>query len=318
MLFATTSAMNHMPYWAWAGFLAFIVAMLALDLGVFQRKHHTPTMKESLGWCAVWISLALVFNVIVWQTLGKQSGLEFLTGYLIELSLSVDNIFVFIVVFMFFKVPSQFQHRVLFWGIIGAAVMRFIFIFAGVRLLERFEWLIYGFGAFLIFTGIKMALPSAHNVDPSKNIAVRFFKKHFRVADTYDGNGRFFIRENGRLIATPLFLVLLVIETTDLAFAVDSIPAVLAITKEPFIVFTSNIFAILGLRSIYFALNGVMQPLRYLGLGLSIVLVFIGVKMILSDIYHIDITISLLTIGGILAATITASLLNPVKKDPNP
>ncbi|MDR1789789.1 MAG: TerC family protein [Opitutaceae bacterium] len=315
---AAATAAHSVPAWAWAGFGVFVAAMLALDLGIFHKRNRTPAMGVSLAWCGVWGALALVFNLIVWQTLGGRCGLEFLAGYLVEISLSVDNIFVFIVVFLFFKVPARFQHRVLFWGIVGAAVMRLVFILAGARLLERFDWLVYVLGAFLVVTGVRMALPGSHDVDPSKNVAVRFFKKHFRVAENDDARGRFFIRENARLVATPLFLVLLVVESTDLAFAVDSIPAVLAITKDPFIVFTSNIFAVLGLRSIYFALNGAMRHLRYLNIGLSAILCFVGVKMMLPARWHPDIALSLAVIGGILAVTIAASLLNPAKADKPP
>jgi tellurite resistance protein TerC len=305
--------MNALPLWAWGAFLLFIVAMLALDLGVFHRKSHDIKMKEALGWCGVWFTLAMIFNGIVWKWLGPKSALEFFTGYLIEICLSVDNVFVFIVVFTYFKVPPRHQHRVLFWGIVGAAVMRLLFIFAGISLLERFHWLIYVFGAFLVITGIKMALPKKEELDPEKNIAVRLFRKFFAVTPKYV-EGQFFAIHHGKKMATPLFIVLLVIETTDVAFALDSIPAVLAITSDPFIVFTSNIFAILGLRSLYFALSGVMGLFRYLGLGLSFILAFIGVKMLISSIYHVSIGISLGVIALTLAVSIGASLLIPEKK----
>ncbi|HEX2099290.1 MAG TPA: TerC family protein [Candidatus Synoicihabitans sp.] len=300
--------MDTLPLWAWGGFLVFIAAMLALDLGVFHRGAHTVKMKEALSWVAVWVSLALIFNLVVWRTMGGKTGLEWLTGYVVEMALSVDNVFVFIVIFSFFRVPPQHQHRVLFWGIVGAAIMRLVFIFAGVSLLERFHWLIYVFGAFLVFTGIKMALPQKEEVDPDKNIAVRLFRRFYPVSNRYD-EGRFFTIENGRRMATPLFIVLLVIETTDVAFALDSIPAVLAITKNPFIVFTSNIFAILGLRSLYFAVHGVMGLFRFLSVGLAVILVFIGVKMLLSGVYHIPIGVSLGVIGATLAVSVVASLL---------
>lgn len=297
--------METLPLWAWVAFLAFIAAMLALDLGVFHRKSHTVEMKEALTWCAVWFTLAMLFNGIVWWRLGNQPALEFFTGYLIEICLSIDNVFVFIVIFTYFKVPPQHQHRVLFWGILGAAVMRLIFIFAGVALLERFHWLIYIFGGFLVLTGIKMALPKKEEIDPEKNIAVRLFRRFFPVTPNYVG-GQFFALHSGRKMATPLFVVLLVVETTDVAFALDSIPAVLAITKNTFIVFTSNIFAILGLRALYFALSGVMGLFRYLGLGLAFILVFIGVKMLLTSVsVHVPIGISL----GVIAATLTVSVL---------
>lgn len=305
--------MTELPLWAWGAFFVFIVAMLALDLGVFHRKSHVISMKEALGWCGVWFTLAMVFNGIVWWWLGRQPALEFFTGYLVEICLSVDNVFVFIVVFTYFKVPPIHQHRVLFWGIIGAAVMRLVFILAGVSLLERFHWLIYVFGAFLVITGIKMALPKKEELDPEKNIAVRLFRKFFPVTPGYVG-GQFFAIHQGKKMATPLFVVLIVIETTDVAFALDSIPAILAITKNSFIVFTSNIFAILGLRSLYFALNGVMGLFRYLGLGLAFILAFIGVKMLLSSVYHVSIGLSLGVIALTLAVSVGASILIPEKK----
>lgn len=297
-----------MPLWAWGAFLLLITGLLALDLGVFHRKEHVVKLKEALTWCGVWFTIAMIFNVVVWQWLGPQAGAEWLTGYVVEISLSIDNVFVFIVIFTFFKVAPAHQHRVLFWGIVGAAVMRLIFIFAGVALLERFHWLIYVFGAFLVFTGIKLALPHDESVDPEKNLAVRLFRRVFPVATDYHGS-HFFTHVNGRRMATPLFVVLIVIETTDVAFALDSIPAVLAITKTPFIVFTSNIFAILGLRSLYFALSGVMGMFRYLSFGLSGVLTFIGVKMLISSYYHVSIGLSLGVIGGMLALSVAASLL---------
>ena len=308
--------MDTLPLWAWAGFLLFISAMLALDLGVFRRGSHTVGMKEALGWVSVWVTLALIFNLVVWRSLGGKAGLEWLTGYLVELALSVDNVFVFIVIFSYFRVAPAHQHRVLFWGIVGAAIMRLIFILAGVSLLERFHWLIYVFGVFLVFTGIKMALPQKEDVDPEKNIAVRLFRRFYPVSSRND-QGHFFTIENGRRMATPLFIVLLVVETTDVAFALDSIPAVLAITKEPFIIFTSNIFAILGLRSLYFAVHGVMGLFRFLGLGLAFILVFIGVKMLISGIYHVPIGMSLGVIGATLTVSVIASLMF-AKKEVDP
>ena len=302
------SALNHVPLWAWGGFVALIVGLLALDLGVFRKKSHEIKMKEALGWCGVWFSLALGFNGVIWWQLGSPAALEWFTAYLIELCLSVDNVFVFILIFTYFKVPAEHQHRVLFWGIVGAALMRFVFILAGVGLLERFHWLIYVFGAFLVFTGIKMALPKKEEFEPEKNIAVRLFRKLYPVTSHYD-QGRFFTQANGRRAATPLLLVLLIIETTDLAFALDSIPAVLAITSNAFIVFTSNIFAILGLRSLYFALQGVMGLFRYLAFGLAVILVFIGSKMLLTSIHvHIPIGLSLGVIASVLAVSVIASL----------
>lgn len=299
---------TDMPLWAWGGFVALIVALLALDLGVFRKKSREIKTKEALGWCGIWFSLAMGFNGLIWWQLGHQAGLEWFTAYLIELCLSVDNVFVFILIFTYFKVPPQYQHRVLFWGIVGAAVMRFVFILAGVGLLERFHWLIYVFGAFLVLTGIKMALPKKEEFEPEKNIVVRLFRRFYPVTSHYD-QGRFFTLENERRAATPLFLVLLIIETTDLAFALDSIPAVLAISHHAFIIFTSNIFAILGLRSLYFALQGVMGLFRYLAFGLAVILVFIGSKMLLTSIgVHIPIGFSLGVIASVLAVSVIASL----------
>ena len=300
--------MDALPLTAWIGFIIFIAAMLALDLGVFHRGAHAVRMKEALAWCCVWLSLAMAFNLIVWRWLGGAAGLEWLTGYLVEISLSVDNVFVFIVIFSYFRVNPAHQHRVLFWGILGAVVMRMAFILAGVSLLERFHWLIYGFGAFLVYTGIKLARPHKEEFDPEKNIVVRTFRRFYPVSTT-DSSGRFFTFENGRRVATPLFIVLLVIETTDVAFALDSIPAVLAITKNPFIVFTSNVFAILGLRALYFAVHGVMGLFRYLALGLAFILVFIGVKMLISGYYHIPVGISLGVIGATLTTSVIASII---------
>lgn len=314
----TLAIVDGMPWWAWAGFLTFIVAMLALDLGVFRRKSHDVSMKEALTWCGVWFTLAMAFNALIWWRSGAEPALQWLTGYVVEICLSVDNVFVFILIFSYFKVPPVHQHRVLFWGIVGAAAMRAVFILAGVELLQRFHWIIYLFGAFLVFTGIKMALPKKdEEFDPSNNFAVKLFRKFFPVTNSYR-EGAFFVTEGGRKFATPLFLVLIVIETTDVAFALDSIPAVLAITSNAFIVFTSNIFAILGLRSLYFALNGVMGLFRFLGLGLAIILTFIGVKMLIAELFHISIGLSLGVIGTVLAASVGASLLFPEKKDGAP
>lgn len=290
--------------------MLFIIAMLALDLGVFHRKSHEIGVKEALSWCGVWFSLAMGFNAIVWWWLGPDLGLKWTAGYLVEIALSVDNVFVFIVIFGFFKVPKEHQHRVLVWGIIGAAIMRFTFILAGIALLEQFHWLIYLFGAFLVFTGIKLALPQGDDVDPEKNIAVRIFRRFYPVTKTYHGRN-FFVIIDGIKKATPLFVVLLVIETTDVAFALDSIPAVLGITDVPFIVFTSNIFAILGLRSLYFTLNGVIDMFRFLNVGLALILVFIGIKMLVGGYYHISIGVSLGVIAAVLSIAVAASLLIP-------
>jgi tellurite resistance protein TerC len=305
--------MSSLPLWAWGAFLLFVVAMLALDLGVFRRKSHEIKLREALTWCAVWFTLAMSFACIVWWWQGPERGLEWVTAYVVEIALSVDNVFVFIVIFTFFKVPKIHQHRVLFWGIVGAAAMRFVFILAGVSLLARFHWLIYVFGAFLLVTGIKLALPQKDEFDPETNFAVRLLRKFYPVSPNYDG-GNFFTFIKGVRTATPLFVVLLVIETTDVAFALDSIPAVLAISDMPFIVFTSNIFAILGLRSLYFALNGVMGLFRFLNVGLAFVLSFIGVKMLISGYFHISVGVSLGVIALTLATAVGASLIIPEKK----
>ena len=274
------AVIDTMPLWAWAGFFVLIAAMLALDLGVFRRGSHTVAMKEALGWCAIWTLLAVGFGGLLWSWRGPEPAQQFLAGYLIELCLSVDNVFVFILVFAYFKVAPQYQHRVLFWGIIGAVAMRAVFILVGVSVIARFHWVLYLFGAFLVYTGVKMALPSRDaEVDPGHNPAVKLFRRFFPVAP-HDEHGHFFTRYQGRRMATPLFIVLIVIETTDLVFALDSLPAVLAITKDSFVALTSNIFAILGLRSLYFALSGIMQLFRFLKIGLAVILVFIGLKML--------------------------------------
>jgi len=307
---------SAMPWWAWVGFLVFITAMLALDLGVFNRHAHVVRLKEALAWCVVWISLALSFNLLVSFKLGPQPALEFFTSYLIELCLSVDNVFVFIVIFQYFRVEPRYQHRVLFWGIIGAVVMRAIFIFAGISLINAFHWIIYVFGAFLVYTGIKLAVPKkADGFEPEKNPAVKLARKFLPVTDRFEG-GHFFTRLGGRLHATPMFLVLLIVETTDVMFALDSIPAVIAITRNEFIVFTSNIFAILGLRSLYFAVSGVMQLFRHLNIGLAVILVFVGCKMLASHWIDIPIKLSLGVIGTVLAVSILASVLVPAAQKP--
>lgn len=294
--------------WLWIGFNVFVLAMLALDLGVFHRKAHVVSFREASIWSAVWIALALLFNVGVWQFMGPQKGVEFLTGYLIEKSLSIDNIFVIALVFSYFSVPAQYQHRVLFWGILGALAMRAGFIAAGAALIAKFHWIIYVFGGFLVVTGIKMALASDKGLEPERNPVVRLVRRLMPVTDRYHGE-RFFVREGGVLAATPLFLVLVLVEATDLVFAVDSIPAIFAITTDPFIVYTSNVFAILGLRSLYFMLGGVMEKFEYLKLGLAAVLVFVGVKMTLVEVYKIPSVVSLGVIAVILTVAIAASLL---------
>jgi TerC family integral membrane protein len=291
----------------WVAFNAFVLGMLALDLGVFHRKSHAVGMREALIWSAVWIALALVFNVGVFLVRGGEAGLAFLTGYLVERALSIDNIFVFVLVFTYFQVPAQYQHRVLFWGILGALVMRALMIAAGVALIEQFHWVIYAFGAFLVFTGARLATGKEKEVHPERNPVVRLFRKVMPVAAD-DRSGGFFVRRAGAVMATPLFVVLLLIETSDLLFALDSIPAILAITTDPFVVYTSNVFAILGMRALYFAIAGLMTLFRYLNYGLSAVLVFVGLKMIGSDVYEVPIAVSLGVIFLLLAASVAASL----------
>lgn len=292
----------------WIVFNVFVLGMLALDLGVFHRNAHKVSLREALTWSVVWISLALIFNLGIHYFWGSEKALEFLAGYLIEKSLSVDNIFVFLMIFHYFSVPAIYQHRVLFWGILGALVMRAIFIAMGTALLSAFHWMIYIFGGFLIVTGLKMLVPGDHKLEPEKNPAVRLLRRAMHVTKEYHGQ-RFFVRINGRLWVTPLLLVLVVVETTDLIFAVDSIPAIFAITMDPFIVYTSNVFAILGLRALYFLLAGIMDMFRYLKVGLSFVLCFVGVKMMIVDLYKIPIGVSLGVVAGILAVSVLASLL---------
>lgn len=300
--------------YVWIAFVAFIILLLGIDLGLFHRKSHEVKIKEALIWSGVWISLALLFNYGVYYFMGKDKALEFLTGYLIEKSLSIDNLFVFIMLFTFFDVKPQYQHKVLFWGIMGALVLRAIFIFAGVALISKFHWIIFVFGGFLVFTGIKMLFQKEEKVEPDKNILVRLFKKFFPVTEKMH-DGKFFVKINAKTFATPLFVVLLVVEFTDLIFAVDSIPAILAVSTDTFIIFTSNVFAILGLRALYFALAGITKYFHYLKYGLSAILVFVGVKMVIVDIYKIPIVYSLLTISGILVVSIVLSLIFPKKED---
>jgi len=294
----------------WIGFTLFVLAMLALDLGVFHRKAHAVGVREALVWTAVWIALALGFNVGIYVWFGVERAFEFLTGYVIEKALSVDNIFVFLVVFAVFAVPAALQHRVLFWGILGALIMRAIFIVLGAALLQRFHWVIYLFGAFLVFTGIKLLVQRAGEVHPERNPLFRLFRRWVPSVPDYRG-AHFIVVEGGKRYATPLLLVLVAIEATDLVFAVDSIPAIFAITMDPFIVYTSNIFAILGLRALYFALAGMMEKFHYLKVGLSLVLAFVGVKMLLVGVYKIPILVSLGVIVALLAGAVVASLLRP-------
>ncbi len=292
----------------WIAFNVIVLGMLAVDLGIFHRKAHAVTIREAAVWSTVWISLALLFNAGIYLFRGVETALEFLTGYLIEKSLSVDNIFVFLVIFTYFAVPAAYQHRVLFWGILAALAMRAVFIAAGITLLRYFHWVIYVFGVLLIFTGAKLLTRPEPSVEPMRNPVLRLLRRYFPLTEAFHGQ-RFFLRQSGRLYATPLLAVLAVVESTDLVFAVDSIPAVLAVTRDPFIVYTSNVFAILGLRALYFLLAGVMDLFHYLRYGLSVVLLFVGVKMVLSDLYKIPISFSLAAIGTVLAVSVIASVV---------
>jgi tellurite resistance protein TerC len=294
--------------WLWIGFNIFVLAMLTLDLGVFHRKAHTISIKEALTWSVVWIALAMIFNAGIYFFSGPEPALQFFTGYLIEKSLSVDNIFIFVLLFTYFSVPAAYQHRVLFWGVLGALVMRGIMIALGVVLLDTFHWIIYLFGAFLIFTGVRMAFQKEAAVHPERNPLLKLVRRIIPVTDDYEGD-RFVVRRAGQVLATPLLLVLLVVETTDLIFALDSIPAIFSVTKDPFIVYTSNVFAILGLRSLYFVFANVMGRFSYLKLGLAVVLSFVGVKMVLADLYHIPTALSLAVIVVVLATAIIASVV---------
>ena len=299
----------------WIAFNVFVLGMLALDLGIFHRKAHSVTMKEAGIWSVVWIALAMVFNLGIYFAWGQDKALEFLTGYVIEKSLSVDNLFVFLMIFQYFATPAQYQHRVLFWGILGALILRAIFIATGSALLSNFHWMMYVFGGFLVITGVKMYLQGDEKIEPERNPVVRLFERWVPISKAYDGQ-KFFIRREGRTYATLLMLVLIVVETTDVIFAVDSIPAIFAITQDPFIVYTSNVFAILGLRALYFMLAGVMEMFVYLKVGLSFVLCFVGAKMMLVDIYKIPIGASLAVIGGVLLLSIIASwLIQPEKTE---
>ncbi len=295
--------------WVWIGFNAFILAMLALDLGVFHRKAHEVTLREAATWSAVWVALAMVFNTGLLLLYGKQPALEFLTGYLIEKSLSVDNIFVIATIFSYFAIPPIYQHRVLFWGVLGALLMRGAFIAAGTAMLERWHWVIYLFGGILLLTGIKMALrPGGDSFDGERSAVVRVARRLVPLTTRYDGQ-KFWTAENGRWVATPLFLTLLLVEFTDLVFAVDSVPAIFAVTSDPFLVYTCNVFAILGLRSMYFLLAGIVHRFVYLKFGLATVLVFVGAKMMLLDVYTIPTAASLGVVAVLIAGSIMASLL---------
>ncbi|HEX2663310.1 MAG TPA: TerC family protein [Candidatus Acidoferrum sp.] len=293
--------------WAWIGFGAFVLGMLALDLGILNRKSREVSLKKALAWSAVWIGLALSFNTGIYFWHGGEKALQFLTAYLVELSLSVDNLFVFLLVFGYFKVPAEYRHKALFWGILGALLMRAVFIAAGITLIAKFHWIVYVFGILLVASGIKMTLQKDKEIHPERNPVLKLFRRFMDVTPNYEGD-RFFVKQDGRILASPLFVVVLILESADLVFAVDSVPAVLAVTPDPFVVFTSNVFAILGLRSMFFALDGVMKRFAYLQYGLSAVLVFVGAKMLLAGTYIIPTWVSLLFIVTILSVSILASL----------
>lgn len=299
--------MTSVSVWLWIGFVGFVLGMLALDLGVFNRKAHAISLREAAIWSSVWIGLSLLFNAALFFWQGPGVALQFFTAYLIEKSLSVDNIFVFVLIFSSCAVPEKYQHRVLFWGILGALIMRGALIALGTTLILLLHWVLYLFGAFLVFTGIRLAFRREKEISPDKNPLIRLTKRFLPVSEHFEGS-RFFVRQSGGLVATPLLLVLVLIESTDLIFALDSIPAILAITVDPFLVYTSNVFAILGLRSLYFLLAGSVQRFRYLNVGLAAILVFVGVKMLLTDLAHIPIGLSLGCIAVILACSILASL----------
>ncbi len=298
----------------WVGFNSFVLLALALDLGVFHRKAHKIRIREAAFWSVVWISLALSFGYFVWHWFGAQRGLEYFTGYVIEKALSIDNLFVFLVIFRTFQVDEQVQHRVLAWGILGALVMRGMMIAAGAALIARFHWILPAFGVFLVYTGLHMLWKRGKQVHYEQNPIFRFASTHLRVSREYHGP-RFFVRQAGQLFATPLFLVLLVIEITDVTFAVDSIPAIFGITRDAFVVYSSNVFAILGLRALYFLLSDLLQYLRYLGYGLAVVLMFIGVKMVIEPWFHISVHVSLAVVGGILLLATLISLWVGPRKD---
>ncbi len=296
--------------WWWIFFAVFVLAMLALDLGVFNRKSHVIKMKEALLWTSFWVTLALLFGVGVYYFYGQSKAMEFFAGYLIEYSLSIDNLFVFMLIFRFFKVPHEYEHKALFWGILMALVTRAIFIFAGVALINTFSWVMYIFGAFLVFTGIKMAMNKQTEVHPDRNIAIKLLRFFVPVTKKFSG-AKFFIVKRGVRFATPMLAVLLALETTDILFAIDSIPAVLAISKDPFIVYTSNVFAILGLRSLFFAISGLMKLFHLLHYGLAAILSFVGVKMLIEDFFHVPVAASLMVIASILVVSIVTSIIWP-------
>jgi tellurite resistance protein TerC len=296
----------------WIGFNVFVLLMLALDLGVFHREPHVVRAKEALLWSVGWVLVALAFNAGIYYWWGSQKALEFLTGYMIERVLSIDNIFVFLLIFSYFKVPSQYEHKILFWGILGALIMRAAFIFAGIRLIEMFHWIIYVFGSFLILAGIKTAFTKPGDIHPEKNPLLKLFTRFVTCSDGYD-EGKFFVKIKGSYCATTLFIVLLFVEMTDVIFALDSIPAILGITLDPFIVYTSNVFAILGLRALYFALAAIMRVFSFLHYGLAAILVFVGIKMLIAEFYEIPVLVALIVITTILALSVIFSLIFPEK-----
>lgn len=299
----------------WILFNLFVIGLLLLDLLVLNRRAHAIQLKEALGWSAFWVALSLCFNYFVYRTMGHEAGVQWLTGYLIEKALSVDNLFVFLLIFNYFKVPPEYQHRILFWGVLGALILRAIFILAGAALLAKFHFLLYVLGAFLVYTGVRMGLSSSNEpeIDPEGNPIVRFLGRHFPISRQLDG-GKFFTRRDGVRFATPLLVVLVLIETTDVVFAADSIPAILAISRDTFIVYTSNVFALLGLRALYFALASLMKLFHYLHYGLALILIFIGAKLLLEDIYPFPMPVALGAVGVLLLGSIGASLLWPQKQ----
>ena len=307
--------MIAVEWWVWAIFIAVILALLWFDLLVINRKAHVVSTREAAIWSAFWVSLGLAFAVLLWVWQGPEQSLAYLAGYLVEKGLSVDNVFVFALIFTYFAVAPAYQHRVLFWGILGALIFRGIFIAAGTALLHNFSWTIYILGAFLVYTGFRLVRSSDIEVEPGENPVLRLLRRLVPLTEEYHGQ-RFFVRKAGGLMATPMFAVLVVVETTDVVFAVDSVPAVLAITPDPFIVYTSNVFAILGLRALYFLLAGMMRTLHHLATGLGVILAFVGVKMLISDFYHLPIALSLGVIALVLAASVVASLLFPPREEP--
>lgn len=305
--------MHETPLVAWVAFLVFVLLMLALDLGVFHKKSHNVGFKEAIGWSIVWIIMALIFSGVIYMWHGQEDFMLFLTGYVIEKSLSVDNLFVFLLIFSYFKTPGQYQHKVLFYGILGALLMRAFFIWAGIALITKFTWVIYLFGGFLIFSGIKMLFPHGDEESLENSAVIKGIKKIFPTSHEFDGD-KFFTVKNGKKMITPLFVTLIFVEFSDVVFAVDSIPAIIGITSDPFLVFTSNVFAILGLRSLYFALKGFADIFEHLKYGLSIILIFIGVKMCISHFYHVPVAVTMCVIFGVLTISVITSLISNKRK----